>query len=304
MLKLILANNQTERFVNFYEELKTQSSVPFDYSGYNDLLFVFDTEASQTIDVYNIASQKKLTDYDGVYINGYLPAYEYAATVAICCTALGVGFQNREMADAPSLSKLSAYAKLAANGVSIPKTIAGSKAALLQAESLGLSAGFPAILKRADADRGIDNYKVKDYEEVKQLLNDHNESSIWVLQEFVPNDGYYLLTYYNGVPEYAIFRTLEKRPDGNEQKAHMYKPKGGVNASLIDISEVNTTIVDECTRAITVINRQIGSVDCIYDADKGRAYILEVNYNPQFVTIETFKEARTEAFLNNLKHLQ
>jgi D-alanine-D-alanine ligase-like ATP-grasp enzyme len=51
------------------------------------------------------------------------------------------------------------------------------------------------------------------------------------------------------------------------------------------------------------MNRQIGSVDCIYDEASDKTYVLEVNYNPQLVTIETFKEVRVQAFLDNLKDI-
>lgn len=303
-MKLILANNQTEKFVKFYDELKQQSQIEFDYSGYTDLLFILDSLAPSPIRVLNVGTGKSLDEYDGVYINGYLNSYELAAAVAICCDSLGVPYQNKEMQDPPSLSKLSMYAKLVAKGVTLPKSVVGSKKAMLQSVAHMESVGFPAVLKRADADRGIDNYKVRNTEEIVSLLDSHEGQSVWVLQQYIENTGYYLVTFYNGEPTFSIYRTLEVRPDGNEQKSHMYKPKGGVNASLVPLEEVESSIIAECTKAAKAMNRQIASVDCIYDKSSGRTYILEVNYNPQFVTIETFKEQRVRAFLDNLGKLK
>jgi glutathione synthase/RimK-type ligase-like ATP-grasp enzyme len=300
-MKLILANRQTEQFRAFYDDLQSKSAEPFDYSPYETLLFIFDTTTAHAITVHNLAEDKQLGDYDGVYINGYLDTYELAATVAICCGALGVPFVNKELQNPPSLSKLTTYAKLAANGVSLPKTFAGAKAALVQAGEMIPADIFPAILKRADADRGIDNYKVASYEEAIQLMQDHDNRSIWLLQEFVPNDGFYLVSFYDSKPVFSIFRSLETRPDGNEQKAHMFKPKGGANAHLVPLDEVPAELVETCTRAVEVMNRQIGSVDCIFDPETKRVYVLEVNYNPQLVTIETFKDIRVQAFLDNLQ---
>ncbi len=48
------------------------------------------------------------------------------------------------------------------------------------------------------------------------------------------------------------------------------------------------------------MNRQVASVDCLYDQTTQKTYVLEVNYNPQLVTIETYKDVRIQAFLEAL----
>jgi len=302
-MKLVLANNQSVRFTSFYDGLKNENPELFDYAPYDSLLFSFDSDAEQSIRVRNYATKKSLQEYDGVYLNGYLSTYELAATMAICCQALGVPFVNQELANAPSLSKLTTYAKLAAATVRMPRTLAGAKAALLQATSEIAELKFPLVLKRADADRGIDNYKVSSLEEINQLLADHEPRSIWILQEYVENDGFYLVSFYDQTPEFCIFRSLEQRPDGDSQKAHMFKPKGGANAHLIDLGDVPKPIIDACQKSMDVMNRQIGSVDCLYDPKTEQVNVLEVNYNPQLVTIETFKETRIKAFLEGISKI-
>jgi len=300
-VKLILANNQTERFVSFYNSLREQSTVPFEYAGYATQLFIFAPSTTEPIRVIDTKTGKSLHEYDGVYINGYLNTYELAATIAICCDALGVAYINKEMHDAPSLSKLTMYAKLVAAGVDIPYTLCGTKKALLQSEKYMPTDMFPAILKRADADRGIDNFKVQDYAEAKELVSSHDEASLWVLQKFIDNDGFYVVSFYDSKPAFCIFRTLQERPDGNVQKSHMYKPKGGANASLIDAQDIPRPMLDVCLKAVKAMNRQIGSVDCIFNPTTQAVHVLEVNYNPQLVTIETFKDIRVKAYLENLE---
>ncbi|HSX42734.1 MAG TPA: hypothetical protein VLF59_01475 [Candidatus Saccharimonadales bacterium] len=303
-MKLILANNQSEQFRTFYAATAAQSAVPFDYDAYENMLFLFDTDASPAVQVQSVDTGRALGEYDGVYLNGYLSTYELAVTMATCCQALDVPFVNHELADAPSLSKLSAHAKLARAGVRTPRTIAGAKSALVRAAGQLESMKFPAVLKRADADRGIDNFKVQNAAEALELLQPHDARSLWILQEFVPNDGFYLVSFYGQKPVFSIFRSLGLRPDGNEQKAHMYKPKGGANARQLQISEVPAVVVDAAQRAIDAMNRQIGSVDCLYDPASDKAYVLEVNYNPQLVTIETFKEVRIQAFLDGIQKIR
>jgi glutathione synthase/RimK-type ligase-like ATP-grasp enzyme len=302
-MKLILANNQSERFQSFYQDLQTQSTTPFEYYGYESLLFEFNTDAAPVITVTDTNSGRSLTEYNGVYLNGYLSTYELAATVATCCQALGIPFVNQELANAPSLSKLTGYAKLAAAGVSVPHTLAGTKIALLKAEAQMATLPFPLVLKRADADRGIDNYKVRSPEEIRDLLASHTPRSLWILQEYVENDGFYLVSFYDQKPVFSIFRSLEARPDGNEQKAHMYKPHGGANAHLIELKDIPGPAMEAAQNAMVAMNRQIGSVDCLFSPETAKAYVLEVNYNPQLVTIETFKDVRVQAFLEGIEKI-
>lgn len=295
-MKLILANNQSQKFQDFYQGIKTDYAVDFDYTSYDSLLFTFDVDDSQPIRVVSTSTGTPLAQYDGIYINGYLNTYELAASVAICADALGIPYVNHELSNPASLSKLSMYAKLTAAGVRLPRTVAGAAKALLT----GVEFEFPAVLKRADADRGIDNFMVHDYNEVQAILSMHNPLSIWVLQKFIPNDGFYLVSFYHEEPKFCIFRSLEARSDGDATKAHMFKPKGGSNASLIDIGEVAPAVMEVSSKALLAMNRQIGSVDSLVGSD-GVAYVLEVNYNPQLVTIETFKTVRIDAFVAALK---
>jgi len=303
-MKLILANNHAAHFEAFYKDLQAKTTTPFDYGAYETLLFSFDTDADQPIRVTDTTNGRSLRDYDGVYLNGYLDTYELAATTATCCQALDIPFVNQELANAPSLSKLTGYAKLAAAGVRVPRTLAGAKRALLQAEKQIGELTFPLVLKRADADRGIDNYKVHSLQEITELLQPHEPRSIWILQEYVENDGFYLVSFYDQKPVFSIFRSLDQRPDGNEQKAHMYKPRGGANAHLVEIAELPEPVLSAAQRSMDAMNRQIGSVDCLFNPQTGNAYVLEVNYNPQLVTIETFKEIRVDAFLEGIEKIK
>lgn len=300
-MKLVLANNQTPRFVDFYKDLSAGSPVPFEYVGYKSLLFIFDTDnSSNPVTFVQVDSGKTADDYDGVYINGYLHVYELAATVATILQDKEVPFVNRELENAPSLSKLSSYAKLAAAKVPLPQTYGGTAHALLKGLDEYVDMPFPVILKRADADRGIDNFKVDSKQKVRELLQTYDDTSLWVLQEFIPNDGFHLVSVFHGEPVFSIFRSLEERPDGNELKAHMFKPKGGSNAELLDLTTMPQVIVETSIRATAAMNRQIASVDSIYVPKEDKTYVLEVNYNPQLVTIETFKEVRKEAFYRAL----
>lgn len=301
-MKLVLAKNQSKKFVDFYNQLQSESQGEFEYADYNSWLFVFGP--TERVRVVNTITGKELSDYDGIYINGYLRCYELAATIAICADELNIPYVNRELEAPPSLSKLTAYAKLVSGGVRLPLTIAGSKKAILNSGKFQQGLSYPAIMKRADADRGVDNFKVKNFAEAKEFLNEYDVDSLWLLQEYIENKGYYLVSFYDQKPAFCIYRSLEKRLDGVEHKEHMYKPAGGANATLIDPNDIKPEVRNECQKAVMAMNRQVASVDCILSESDNKAYILEVNYNPQLVTIETFKDIRIKAFLEGIQKIK
>ena len=303
-MKLMLANNQSEKFRAFHDELRREAGDFYDYSGYRDLLFLFDTEGERRAQFFNVDTGRWSHEYDGVYINGYLGTPDMAVTVAVVLDSEGVGYANQELKDGLSLSKLSGYAKMAAKGVMIPRTYAGARGAVLRGVEMGVvEMSYPAVLKRADADGGIDNFKVKSADEVRDILVEQDEVSVWVLQDFIPNDGFYLVTFYHDEPKFAIFRSLEKRDDGDGQLEHIFKPKSGENATLMEVDEVDGRIVEESAKAIRAMGRQVASVDSIFVEETGKTYVLEVNYNPSIVNMQVFMDVRKKSLLDALRRL-
>lgn len=303
-MKLVLANNQSKRFVDFHRQIQAGRSM-YDYEAYKNLLFEFDSSGSKSsVDFININNSKTSSDYTGVYINGYLNSLELASAVAIVLDANHIPYVNRELDNPPSLSKLTMYAKLAGAGIKIPKTYGGTAYSLINAQAPLVQISFPAVLKRADADRGVDNFTVESYKEAAKMLNKYPKTSLWILQELVPNDGYYLVGVYHQEAAFSIFRALQKRPDGNQKKSHMFKPVGGRNAKLIDLKMLPKKLIATSLRATNAMNRQVASVDSLYDQSDGTVTVLEVNYNPQLATIETFKDIRSRAFLKAIDQLE
>ncbi len=299
-MKLVLANNQSEEFTSFHKDLQGTEKI-YDYSGYSALGFYFQQGVS---DIINTDTWRHARDYKGVYINGYLSTPEIAGTVATVLDHNGVNYVNKEMSNVLSLSKLSSYAKLARHDVTIPKTYGGAAKAIIRMIDKGIvKLDGKYVLKRADADRGIDNFVFDTLDEVKERLAGQPERSIWLLQEFIPNDGFYLASFYYDELKFGIFRSMHERADGRKDRAHMFKPKGGSNATLLQPSDLPKTVSEESFKAVHAMNRQIASVDSVYDPSQNKAYVLEVNYNPQLVTIETFKEVRQKAFLEGIELL-
>ncbi len=300
-MKLVLANSRSKTYTDFYSRLQAENPGLFDYTLYNDLLFAFDGAAAVPIIVRNLVTGKMLTDYDGVYMKSYITSYELGSTVAICCQALSIPFLDHELATPPSLSKLTAHAKLAAAGVRTPQTYAGASSAIMRAANDLPNSFFPAILKRANADRGVDNFTVASAADVAELLEQQLPKSVWLLQQHIVNDGFYRVTLYANELAFCIFRSLGPRRDGEVRKAHMYKPSGGANASLVAVADMPPEVITACQQAARAMDRQMAGIDCIFDPATRQAYVLEVNNNPQLITTTTFQTERAAAFVESLK---
>jgi glutathione synthase/RimK-type ligase-like ATP-grasp enzyme len=301
-MKLILANNQSEQFVAFHKEVQANDPL-YDYAGYGSLLFYFD---SSTCTFMNLDSDRRAEEYDGVYLNGYLKTPEIAFSAATVLSKHSVPFVNTELKNAPSLTKLSSYAKLAAVGVPVPATYAGTAAVLTRAahDNILDAVSYPCILKRADADRGIDNFILNDQAAVLEKLHQGGEDSIWLLQQFIPNAGFFVATYYHDKLEFGVFRAQMERTDKDVTKQHMFKPKGGVNATFLKPEEVPREVADVSYAAARAMKREIASVDVVKDSSTGEPYVLEVNYNPQLVTVSIFRDERIKSFLNGIRHIE
>lgn len=302
-MKLILSDGQSAKFKNFFKLLSQEYAFDFDYSGYKDILFSY-IEANDSInaEAYLFSTGKMLSNYDRVYFKSYELRPDIAHSLAQILDKNQIKYIDKEVGQAISTSKLSMYTKLAVANLRIPNTYAGHTKALRKALAEGMIIfKNKKVLKRADADRGIDNYLVNSSEEVLDIL-DSKPPSIWLLQDHIENDGYYRIMIYGQEAKLAIYRILLPRPDKNKMKSHMFRPKGGENAELVKIDDLDENMVQLSLRAAETMNRQIAGVDVLISKNNHKAYLMEVNYNPELVNLSTFNKERESALVEYLRN--
>lgn len=293
------------RFNDFFSDIQVEERF-FDYSGYSDLLFIFDPEAQHRASFLNLDTGRYSYEYSGAYITSYAGSFpDLAFAVAEIFKHEQIPFADSELANAPSLSKISESAKLVAAHLPIPKTYGGTKIALIRAlTTRQIQLDFPVVLKLANGERGRDNFTIYHENEIYDLFQGKDDGSIWVIQALIPSDGFYRLNCYFGEPAYTIFRSLEERPaELDRHTAHMYKPAGGSNATLIEPSDTPEDLRQLARLATQAMGREFAGVDLIYHAQTHQAYVLEVNYYPQLVTVNSFKERRVRDFLEALRRI-
>lgn len=302
-MKLILSDGQSVKFKNYFKALSQEHSFEFDYSGYKEILFSYiEDETSIKAEAYLFGTGKNLSDYSGVYFKSYELRPDIANSLAQILDKNHIKYIDNEVGRAISSSKLSMYTKLAVANLRIPNTYAGHTKALRKALVDGIIIfKNKKVLKRADADRGIDNYLVNNSEEVLDIL-DSKPPSIWLLQDHVENDGYYRIMIYGQEAKLAIYRKLMPRPDKNKMKSHMYRPKGGENAELVKVGDLDEKLLQLSLKAAETMNRQIAGVDVLISKKNNKAYLMEVNYNPELVNLSTFNKERESALVEYLRN--
>ncbi|MBR5389362.1 hypothetical protein IK146_02275 [Candidatus Saccharibacteria bacterium] len=291
-------------FNDFFTKIQNGKEL-FDYSGYHDLLFKFDNTLIHSIQFLNLDTNRLSYHYSGVYLTGYLSCPDLAFTAATILDFEGIHVVDRELINAPSLSKISEAAKLVSHNILMPKSYAGTKTAIIRALTSGkVTLDFPLIMKLADGMRGSENYTIFNKNEVFDLLDGKEDSSIWILQKYIESTGFYRINCFYGRPAYGVFRSLDDAPEDHERHlSHIYKPAGGGNATFLETQDIPRPVRLAASRASRVLKRDISGVDVIIDKHSKRAYVLEVNYNPQLVTVESFKDDRIHEFLKAIEEL-
>ena len=259
-------------------EAKTEGSVTFTATSFGDIIFDINGSDTTVIDTGN--GSTPVESYDLTYVKSHWHYPEPASALAEFLTFKGRQFLDQEIKEYTSRSKLSEMMKLAVNALPVPRAMVGYAPVLMRnSPTIIESLGFPLVLKNVQADRGADNYLVQDAESFERILSASPDTAIFAAQAYVSNEGFYRLNVFGSDVALAVYRHATSHKD--PLKAHLNKPAGGANASMIELSDVPTEALELAVRGSMCMNRQIAGVDLVQDKQTGEWYILEVNNAPQ-----------------------
>ncbi len=156
------------------------------------------------------------------------------------------------------------------NDIPVPKTAYGSIDFLIKKLE---EFGGTAVLKSTHSAKGKDNYLVRSAEEIKEILRDRDTSN-YILQNFIPNDGDYRIITMNFEPKFGIYRS-------SGGKDHRNNTSLGGHADIIEITPKLAEIARVTSAAMDI---KFAGVDIITDKETGKNYVLEVNRTPQFAS--------------------
>jgi glutathione synthase/RimK-type ligase-like ATP-grasp enzyme len=268
---------------DFFDQVAKRNVVAVDYdcAGYGDLIFHIDGLATKVLNAK--AENRDVADYSLAYFKSRDHQVESALAVAIYLHFKGRPFIDHELRESLSCSKLTEYMKLATFDLPLPPSIcAGTELLKGRYAELIERLGSPFVMKEIASDRGKYNYLIKDAREFKRILSDALPEHIFVAQKYIENDGF-LRVYVTG-KEAALAIQRVPHPHDNPLKAHLNKPAGSANASLVDVADLPLEVRELSVKAAACMQRQIAGVDLIKDKRNGEWYILEVNNGPQLRT--------------------
>lgn len=277
---LVLATNPGAELGEFFEEVHKyikNTKVTFVIRAYRDIAFSIDKNKVKVIET---VTSKDISRFELVYFKSHKNSYPIAISIAQYLRFCNVRFLGKELLNHVSYDKLSEYIRLALHGLPIPQAICGSNEYLkLNAARLANKTGWPLICKEITSDRGRKNYLVANQKELEKILDSAGPDGIYILQAYVPNDGYLRLYVLGSQIPLAIYRKSYDHP--NPQKRHLNNPAGSANAQIIPNETVEAGAKDLAMRAAKLMGRQISGVDLIKNTRTGKWFILETNSAPQ-----------------------
>lgn len=278
-LKVLIISAKPKEIADFLVDVKKQNKLSIEYTTvrFEDLLFDINGNDSKII---NTDKNTDVSDYSLIYVKSHWNYPELAAALAEYLIFKSIPFFDQELRNYTSRSKLSESMKLTTHGIAIPRSFAGyPKLLRSQSEKIIKDLGFPFVLKAASADRGKDNYLVSDINTFNQLIDNASAGDIYIVQKFVPSDGFYRINVFGKDARLVVYRS--RYPHNDPLKDHLNKPFGGVNAEMVPTKSLNPDLAQLAVRASIYMKREIAGVDIIQDKNDGKCYILEVNSSPQ-----------------------
>lgn len=291
--RVLVITAQPKKMSEFLQKAKKRNNLQVAYETVNFKDILFDINGYATKVANTADGCRDVSDYSLAYIKSHWNYPEQASTLAEYLLYKSKPFFDQELRNYTSRSKLSEYMKLATHGIDIPRSFAGYPQLLKkQMGKITGVIGFPMVFKAAEADRGRDNYFVEDEATLNKLIDEVPEKSIYIIQAFVPNDGFYRINVFGKDAKMAVFRSKCEHEDPLKQ--HLSKPSGGSNAKIIPIEDLVPEIMQLAVRASIYMKREIAGVDVIQDKSTGKCYILEVNSSPQLRSGAYIEEKATE----------
>jgi glutathione synthase/RimK-type ligase-like ATP-grasp enzyme len=219
-----------------------------------------------------------------VYFKAHTLYPEHAGAIARYLQYRHVNFIDKGVAHFVSRSKLSELFILATSGVSVPSTKVYPNG-MHDISYQEVSEHFQHeqfVLKDAFGDRGKDNYLITDEASFTDAVQRLEEKKTVLAQRFIENDGFLRVLIMGDDVVQVVKRSSSAHAD--PLKAHLNKPHGSSNATLLSPEEYSADVISLARRATLALDRTIAGVDLIQDKVTKKWYVLEANYNPEITS--------------------
>lgn len=291
--QVLILRGPDDREIEFFDFVteRISHSAQFVVRSFNELSFWVE---NNNLTVRETVTDTDIASYNLVYFKSHQRYYEFAIAAAEYLQFHHVPFFDEEVANYISYDKLSDATRLAVSRIPVPEMFCGSREVLrTQADTVIARLGTPFVCKEINADRSRKNYLLQSRDEFDDILKNADPKDTFMLQRYVPNNGYIRMLVFGPHIALAIYRHPVDNPDPHKQ--HLNTPAGAPNAHLLTEAEVPKEASDLARRAARISRRQIAGIDLIQDKQTGKWLVLEVNTSPQIFT-GSFVQAKREAF--------
>lgn len=261
---------------NLLNSTATDISVTWAYL--EDLIFNLSNEQ---VELYDARNQQPIEHYSKVYFRYWGMQEGHAVAAARICHLKGIPFLDSETLRMGSYNKLTQYVNLYEAKVAFPRTlIANSENLVKHYADYGFT--FPLIMKDKGGTRGQTNYLVRDEAHMQEIIQDH-PGVIFVLQEFIPNDGDYRVL----VTGTEVALVIRRKAQGD---SHLNNTSQGGSAEIVPNDALPAQVLQDCIRASQFYGREFAGVDIVHSKQDGKYYCFEVNRAPQLESASFQKE--------------
>jgi glutathione synthase/RimK-type ligase-like ATP-grasp enzyme len=256
----------------------TTADISATWAYLDDLVYSLTNE---TVNLYDVRNEQPIEAYDKVYFRYWGAQEGHAVAAARICHLKGIPFIDSETLRVGSHNKLTQYVNLYESKVAFPRTLAASSENLLRYyEASGFS--FPFIMKDKGGTRGQTNYLVRDETHMREIIQAH-PGVVFVLQEFIPNDGDYRVL----VAGSTVKLVIRRRAQGD---SHLNNTSQGGSAEIVPNDELPEHVLEGCIRASKFYGREFAGVDIVHSKQDDTYYCFEVNRAPQIESASFRKE--------------
>ena len=220
-----------------------------------------------------------ITEFDILYVKNWFGHDHVARSLAEYARQQAITLICSETLDIASKEKLSEACILVGHGLPYPNTLFSMNGSrTLEVMGSLDTFQFPLIVKSITGFKGKDNYLVASESELKKLLVSDRDN-VFMVQEFIPNDGDYRLIVMGDEVVFAMLRT---RVDNT---THLNNTSQGGNAQVIKLSDIPEVYIQYAVSAAQSVRREIAGVDLLVSSNGDeRVVICEVNASPQLQT--------------------
>ncbi len=228
-----------------------------------------------------------------IYFELWYKEPQNALAVAIYAKRNKTPFFSEELMYIMPSTKTGQLATLADNDLPIPDTIITSANEFKKIFKGSHPLTYPFVLKAADSYGGKNNYLIRDYRQLLNVLRD-NKNVQFVAQEFIQNDCDYRCLVFGGQIKLVLRRT-------RQGQGHLNNTSQGAIGELVSVNTLSAAARRDILKAAKILNRlEFAGVDLVVDKNTGQHYILEINQTPQ-IEIGAEVDAKMNALVGYMK---